>query len=407
MEKPTASYYVTHPDETAGFSNGAGSYIPTIGAPTAVIDHYRTIGIHQTNYSQISMALVDVTSIIGLAKIAEGGISTYKDLLSAETALQALLLHDFVDVLTYGPKIRLDSGIISYLRGDRELRSRLGFELCMLAGSRDLLICPEYVVQENGIIISSTLVGSVLIGQKVDLLNDGVIRSPDYWNNHIQDKYISTAIEHRVPLYLSNESVSQRAGDGFEKNFYHLLKMSWDKSIAKVPPIVASLNLPPLLAIVLDRLNKREDLLTIIRDLRAELEPVRIELFEFNRMIDRSFDQTELERRSIRISEAFMGIIPESRMSSTEKLRRSVGKVFNVVKPLVNMFAASNEISLEKALELGANVDKILNSGHVVNRTVTSKTFAGLVKTDSIQALAKHHFTASELAAIEHSIRES
>src|SRR5688572_21767281 len=105
MMEDKTTYLVTRLDEMPGIGQGAGSYIPTFGAATTAVDQYRTVAVHQTNLPEQGAAFTDVTAAAALAKIAEGGLSTQKELEAAETALQALLLHEKVHVLTHAPKI--------------------------------------------------------------------------------------------------------------------------------------------------------------------------------------------------------------------------------------------------------------------------------------------------------------
>ena len=144
-------YIVIRPEETRGLGSGASSYIPTFGAATSAIDQYRMVGIQESNLDQLSVALTDIDSVAALAKIAEGAISNYQELEAAETALQALLLHDSVHVITAAPKIQYENGLISYLRQDDGKRSQLGFDLFSLANSRDWIIAPEFIHERQKI----------------------------------------------------------------------------------------------------------------------------------------------------------------------------------------------------------------------------------------------------------------
>jgi hypothetical protein len=67
------------------------------------------------------------------------------------------------------------------------------------------------------------------------------------------------------------------------------------------PPIVCTFALPPLLAVVLDRLNNRADLRQVIADLRAELVPARAELQTFNGIVTQPYRDRYLGNRYIAI----------------------------------------------------------------------------------------------------------
>ncbi|HEY8579593.1 MAG TPA: hypothetical protein VIL72_06880, partial [Beijerinckiaceae bacterium] len=102
------------------------SHIPTLGAPTTAIDQYRVVAIASSNLSELRGAFADVEAAAALAKIAEGGISSVTDLEAAETALQAVLLHDIVHIVTAGPKI-VNGGFCGYWRQDQDARSPLSY----------------------------------------------------------------------------------------------------------------------------------------------------------------------------------------------------------------------------------------------------------------------------------------
>jgi hypothetical protein len=51
-------------------------------------------------------------------------------------------------------------------------------------------------------------------------------------------------------------------------------------------------------------------------------------------------------------------------------------------------------------------VPNLISEGRAItDRTITAKTFAGLVGTEAIQSLVKTHLTESEISAIEASMR--
>ena len=50
--------------------------------------------------------------------------------------------------------------------------------------------------------------------------------------------------------------------------------------------------------------------------------------------------------------------------------------------------------------------ENLYENDAIVQRTVTAQTFKGLLDTDGLQSLVKHHFCDSEIAAIERSLRK-
>jgi hypothetical protein len=168
-------YYAVIPDELNAAIGGPASFIPTFGAPTSVIDLYRTVGVAETNLPDVKAAFTDEQAIAALSKIAAGGISTVADLEAAEIALEALLLHDMVHVITHAPKIDYGNGLIGYKRLDEAQRTDLGFEIMRLANSRDWIFAPEIVRVEGDTVVQTGLKDSPSRGMKVNAVGRGQI----------------------------------------------------------------------------------------------------------------------------------------------------------------------------------------------------------------------------------------
>jgi hypothetical protein len=400
------SQYLVVPDEVLGFPNSPSLAIPTFGAATTPIEQYRTVAVASTNLPDLGVAFTDGNAVAAISLVAEGGLTDVMQLEAAETALQALLLHNIVHVLIPAPKADFGNRLVSYIRGDSGQRTAFGFELFSLAKSRDWLIAPEFLRVTDGVLIRSTLQNSPLVGMTVDQFRTGM----SYSNADVNDA-INVAVEsHGVPAYLTDPAlVRSRRGDGFSKRFYHRIRQSWDEAVGGIPPVVCSFSLPPLLAVVLDRLNSRADLRTVIADLRDELAPVRDELREFNNIVTQSTPQAEIEARVHRITESFDAIVPESRLSGAQRRRRRILSIQGIVRPLIKFamgFATNNGASLENGIQVanGAS-DLLFESRAVVDRTITAQTFVGLLNTESLQSLVKHHFSSGEIDSIERSIR--
>ena len=315
--KDRTSYIVLRPDETSKGESGPSSLIPTLGAATTAIDQYRTVGILNTNLRELSCALTDVTSAAALAKIAEGNITSADDIATAEMALQALLLYDDVHIVTCAPKADFGNGFIGYIRTDEGRRTQLSFDIFALAQSRDWLIAPEFVKIDSGTVVESSLSNSPIVLRTVSQLSS-VGSDLNYVSSQdISDALVATLQEHAVPLCLSDPAlVHSHRGDGFAKRFYGRMNISWQKAVGDMPPVVSSLSLPPLLAIVLDRLNNRADLLQELKALRNELAPVRTELHELNSIVSSARSQADVERRIKRIDESFDAAVSESRLQN-------------------------------------------------------------------------------------------
>jgi len=220
-----SKYLVLYPDETRGFGNGPSSPIPTLGAAATALDQYRTVAVHSTNLPTLGAAFTDVSAVTAISHIAEGGITDVAQLEAAETALQALLLHEIVHVLVPYPKVDMGNGFISYRRQDHNQRTAFGFELFSLAQSRDWLIAPEFVRATDGVVRSSTLPNSSLVGTPVNAIDLGA----RYWNDDVAEAISVTVESHGIPGYFTDPAlVSSRRGDGFSKRFYRRIRQSWE-----------------------------------------------------------------------------------------------------------------------------------------------------------------------------------
>lgn len=409
LSQDNTRYIVTRPDEMRGTGNGPSSPIPTLGAATRAIDQYRTIAVHSSNLAAIGAAFTDVNAVNALTKIAEKGrLRSHLDLEAAETALQALILHENVHVLTHAPKVDFGTGLVTYARQDKNARNELAFQLMNIAASQDFLVAPELITVQNGCVISSTLTGSPLIGRMADQLDHG----RPYWNEHVEDALNVTIEMHGIPAYLTHPSlIRTRLGEGFAKQFYKRMRQPWDEAVGQIPKVVCTFSVPPLLAIVLDRLNNRSDLTIIIEELRNELAPSRRELLELNQLVTGSTTETEIAARIRYINESFDAIIPESRMTNIQRRRRNAITIQRLTKPIIKFatgFLTKSGNSFEQVLNAAQGIQGLVaESDALVDRTVTARTFSGLLReTEALQALVKHHLTDTEILAIEKSMRK-
>ncbi|MGN6820856.1 MAG: hypothetical protein ACTHJR_19540 [Sphingomonas sp.] len=389
---------------------------PLIPVRGSAIDQYRTFDIAQSNLNEIGTALVDIEAANALGKILSGGIESYQDIEAAELALQAVLLHDFVPVFHAAPKIFNQDDFLAYAKPRDANLSSAALAIFELVGGVEWIICPEYAVVRDGVISGSKLVGSAING------------APHAGGTNARldislDEYLSPAVcesvhvcldMHAVPAYIANRKFSDpRLGDDFSKTFYQRMRKSWSSATKDQPAIHCTFSLPPLLAIALDRLNNRQDLKAILTDLRSELKPVRGELREFNDLLHKSITQAELERRMARITSSFDAIVPYSRMSKEERRLRSFAIVQRLLSPLIKAavsLVTSTGASYGDMVKAAASYGMKFSPDEtisLVNRTVTARTFAGLLEeTESLQALIKHHLSSAELRAVEKSLRE-
>ena len=156
-------------------------------------------------------------------------------------------------------------------------------------------------------------------------------------------------------------------------------------------------------------MNNRADLMSVVADLRSELGPTRNELRDFNRIVTQSTSSAEIEARIRRITKSFDAIIPKSRLSSAERRSRRLLSIQGLVRPLLKLamgFVTKSGATLEDGIKAANGASGlVVESRAFIDRTITAQTFVGLLKTESLQSLVKHHLTPSEIGAIERSIR--
>lgn len=392
-----------YPDETSGWRGGASSSIPTIGAATSALDAYRIVGVEYSHEANIGAAFTDVEAIRALALIAEGPVSTYNELANAEIALQAILFHEVVHTLQLAPKFILND-IISYRRFDGGARTQLCFDIIQATGGRDFLLAPEIINVSDGVVRSSSLYQSPLVGRRFSAL----AQVKDWWQPYAFKSASGLVDALGVPAYFANKmELASHARTGYQGYFYKNLKDQWINATGGVPPVVCSFSMPPLLSILLDRTHNRSDILSTIKELRCELSEARQELLNFNHIADGSKDQAELERHAKYIGEAFSSIVPESRMSGSERFQRHLARiqllVRSIVRPIVQFFLDGG-LSYEDALKAAGGLEEVIKTDRLVDRCSAASTFADLIKTDSIQSLIKHHFSTAEINDIEKSL---
>ncbi|WP_155914629.1 hypothetical protein [Asticcacaulis sp. AC460] len=396
-------FLVTRPEEARLRTGISTAVIPSFGAVTQAVDQYRAVSIYDTNLPDMGASFLDVASVAAISKIAEGGVTSYLDIERAELACQALLLNEVVHVICHGAKVEIDSGLITYLRGS-ENRSEFSYELMSMAHSIDYIIAPEYVKSENGVIVDASFSKSPLLGKKLS-----EISIDEYWSKDVSDAINASVSGFGIPAYFSDSRLNQsRRGDGFQKRFYGGLNISWEKSVGNSPPIVCTFRLPPLLSIVLDRANNRQDIKNVIRDLRDELSIVRKELLNFNQIVTKPKSEIEISKMVKWIDESFEAILPEAGLTSGQRISRKIFNIHKIVRPIVKFmagFVMKTGLSYDDVLGYATNIHEyVLESESVIDRTQTSKIFSNLVKVESIQSLVRHHFSQSEINAIEISI---
>jgi len=68
-------------------------------------------------------------------------------------------------------------------------------------------------------------------------------------------------------------------------------------------------------------------------------------------------------------------------------------------------FVTKTGPTLDDLIGLAPSAGLVIEDQAVVDRTVTARTFADLVQVEAVQSLVKHHFSASEIDAIEKTMK--
>lgn len=382
MSKNRNTFWYTIPSEDVG--QVPGPFIPTKGYPGSASDMYRVVGIHTTGHEEWNSCYTDVYTCNALAKIAEGEITTWHEIEAAENALQILFWHDRLDVIVPAFKAKSDS-FTHYMRCDEE-RTDLAFDLFRPCEPYDVMFATEEVEIKDGEIKKSTFDKSKLVNKYLEYAKKNyLLISP------IQVSTISSIPSYlRVPAYFSNPIIETFIDKrGFSGKFYSSISKEWGAASQLVPDIDYSMRLPPLLSIVLTRAKSRNDIPSVIFELREELALVRAEFDKFSELVKSSFSEREIEDSCKRIQNSFNATFTASRESNSK-----------ILLPLLKLYRGFKN-PLESIIKV-LNPSFELSDPHLLaNRTITGKTFSRLLKTDSMHSLLTHFFTEAELRNLE------
>jgi hypothetical protein len=375
--------WIVEPEERDSL---VGPYVPTHGHPTSASDLYRVHGVHETGHRGVHSCLTDLATPRALGKLIEGPLESISEVQAAEAALQVLLLYDRADVIVPGFKYRMES-LTCYGR-QTETRSPLAFELFNEVDAFDQIFATERVDVRDGVIVASTDPYSGILGVGLERATAQYLS-----RSNIQAAAIAAMPMHLgVPAYFSDPLIEPFVrGRGMLGEFHAQVTKDWNAAIGAVPDFDFSVPLPPLLSIVLDRAANRNDIPARIRELRAELAPVRKELKGLSGLLEGALDQRAIEARCIDVRQSFRAIVAASRRADASLLLPLL-KLWKVAKsPLDAVISALNP-------QYQPSDPRI-----VANRTVTGRVFASLLRTDSLASMLRHHFSESEVRALAHS----
>lgn len=392
MTHPLLRYIQSRPDE--------GGYIPTFGHIATALDVYRTVAIADVENRPEAWCFTDTASAGALGRLIDGPILGRSDIEQAESALRSILLHDFVDVIVPCAKAIGDKGFVGYLRFDKHQRKEAAFIGMNVVPCRDLLFTVELVGTKDGKIVSSTNVGSGLVGCSVD----------DQVDNYRKLVSSCSDVANAFPMqvgaasYFSLVQLNNKTMGGpasFIDSLYKRIYRPWTEVAQAEPSLFLDVKLPPFVSIVLSRATNREHIPDVLSALRDELSDVRKDLVRLNNMLDGSTTQAEIHALVRRVNESFDAIVPEALMTDTERRWRRLVSVFS-------LFKAARQIYSVAVDPLSADPDRfadcfqstraaVLKSQRIVSRSVSAEKFADLLRVDSVRDMITSHFRADEL----------
>lgn len=402
---PTVYYQVVRPEESAASGHGH-TPIPTLGHPASYCDAYRTVAIGDIENKPASWCLTDTDAAAALGRIIDGPIRSIEDIERAESALRAILLYDFVEVLVPCAKGQQPNGFVHYVRFDEKERNDAAFAAFQIANCRDLLFATEYITFRNGVVESSSNQNSKLLGQPAERLSE-------YYRSLLRD---AAELASAFPLeigattyYTGPELIVpiHAGGAGFIDELYRRIYRPWMEIAQATPPLHVDIKLPPLLAIVLSRAMFREQIPDVLRELRDELQKVREELNYLNAFLDRPMSQADILAQVEKVNESFDAIVPEARLTKAARRRRRIASVYRGILPVKQLYSiAVNPLSVdhEKFQELcGAARDAVAKDRRIVSRSVSAASFSELLRVGSIRDMVTSHFKDVELRLLRDS----
>lgn len=379
--------YLVHTASDAGIP---GHCIPTLGHPASAMEMYRVAAIETTGHEGWNSCFTDFTVPAALARLVEGPVVSMSDLIAAETALQALMWHERIDILV--PAFRLDqAGFVGYVR-EADPRSELAFRLFEPAAPYDQLFVAERILASEGRAEASNIEGSTTVGRLIeDARSDYLAHAP------FEAAVLSSVpASMGVPAYFAHPLLRPYTGKrAFFGEFYTAVAKQWDDGMRVVPDLVEVIPVPPLTAIVMDRAPSRDALPAAIHELRAELSNVRLELQGFGDMVRGAYNQAEVERRCQDIRRSFEASFRASRYPTPSFLLPLL-KLYKCVKsPLDALIKALNPLYEPEDPRV------------LADRTVTSRTFQKLLRVDAMHSLLGTMLTATEIRRLEQSASRS
>lgn len=404
---PSVQFLVHRADESRARGLGS-SYIPTFGHVASTFDAYRTFAIHSIENAPPSWCLTDSDTEAALGRVIDGPIRSASDLDRAESALRAILLHEYIEILIPAYKAEFDPHIISYVRLDKAERNDAAFAAFNTAPCRDLLFATEYLTLSAGVVTASSNPSSLLIGKHVDQL-------PSLYRSALQTAGLAAnalPIDLRAATHFTSPELLANVASGaagFIDDIYRRVQRPWMEIANAGPALTYELALPPFLAMVLSRAPNRSKIPETLREIRSELASARHELISMNEMIERSLPQRDILAYAKKIAESFNAIVPESLLTDSERRKRALWSIVRRFKPVLNLYSiAIDPLSIErsKLLEAIENAKQVVTvEPRIVSRSVAATTLSELLRVESIRDTVLTHFSTAEVELLQGEMR--
>ena len=374
-------------------------HIPTWGHIASAFDLYRTVAIHSVKNKPNSWCFTDTETAGALGRIIDGPIKSFKDIEKAESALRAILLHDYIEILI--PCVKTANGeFTSYLRFDKEERNQAAIAAFNAAPCRDFLLATKCVNISKGQIVGSSNAKSPIVG----LPTEGEAKIFKEISAQISETASTLPLSVEASTYYNNKNFISPLASGdacFIDSLYRRIYKPWMEIAQSGPSLFIETKLPPFLAIVLSRANNRTDLPDVITALREELEPIRCDLNRMNALLDGTMSQADLQKQVQNINESFDAIVAESLLTASERRSRRILSVFNSVKPVRQLYSITAyplTFDLNKFKETFNSISEaVRKNSRIISRCNTATKFAELLRTDSVRETILTHFTEFEV----------
>lgn len=412
VQLPDTTWWMSSSDPLNIAAKEHYPFVPTEGLQGTACDLFRYVGIQNNQHTVSNTCFVDRASLIGLSRVVDGGIASISDLAAAENCLQSILWHDSCSILTPAVGLNIinanaDIPIQTYHR--LAIVDSLGCEVShTIDGSisrifsqlvaTDYLVSAEMVTVQDGRICTSTNPSSNFVGSEYPASGWNRAAGPEHWIAAAQ-----LPVGLATPSYISDPRMfaNVEAG-GFIHRFYEAVGVPWALSISQQPTVSATIEVPWLLSIVLNRADSRDKIPETILMLREEIAPVRQELREFNARLISSTSKNEVEAFCREIEAVFSSTLASALWTNVERRKQRILSIYEIFSGAVDL---AHEVAPGSISPLAVALNKLFkvpfrsdNARKIVDRTVTTATFSKLLRDlESLHSLLEHFLTQQEL----------